>query len=180
LRIAITGAHGTGKSTLGRRIANEFDLVELRTPGRLLAERGHPVNLEATVASQTLAWLLQLQLEASARRWVANRTLLDVWAYAALAGERSETTALEKELLNQLERTTRSIWNGRYDVLFYTPPRIPLAADDVRSADPEFQAATDAKIRVGLRRWRLSYVPIDVSSPDAVRDAIEVVRRAGA
>jgi nicotinamide riboside kinase len=164
MRLAITGAHGTGKTTLGRHLAERFDLVELPTPGRTMASRGLPVNERATVTSQTVAWLIQLRLEATTKAWIANRTLLDIWAYAALSAERSPPAGLECELLAEMESVVRAVWPDRYDIVFYTPPRIPLVADAVRSADPVFQTAADEKIRKALETWGLEHVVIDVTS----------------
>jgi nicotinamide riboside kinase len=164
MKIAITGAHGTGKTTLAHRIANRFGLAELPTPGRTMAQQSLPVNLDATVTSQALAWFIQAELEAATTDWVANRSLLDVWAYAAVAAERAAPTDIETALLDQMEATTRAMWPGRYDAVFYTPPRIPLVADDVRSADPGFQAAVDGRIRRALSDWRLAHITVDVTS----------------
>ncbi len=54
-----------------------------------MAARGLPVNEEATVTSQCLAWLIQLKLEAESNDWIAMRSLVDVWAYTVPTSERS-------------------------------------------------------------------------------------------
>ena len=48
-----------------------------------------PVDQDATVASQMLAWLLQESFEAAYDAWIAPRSAVDIWAYAASAVERS-------------------------------------------------------------------------------------------
>jgi nicotinamide riboside kinase len=167
MRIAFTGAQGTGKSTLAGVVAARHGLAILPTPGRTMKSRGLPINQEATVTSQTLAWLLQLELESTDLAWIATRSLVDVWAYGVLAAARSEPSEIESALLEQLTTTTEQLLPGRYDVLFYLPPKIPLKADDARVADTEFQTQTDATIRDGLERWNADYVEIDVTAPDA-------------
>jgi cytidylate kinase len=93
LRIAFTGAQGTGKSTLAERVAAHYKLPILPTPGRIMSSRGLPINQDATVTSQALAWLIQLELEASEQMWVSTRSLIDTWSYpvsvdtAGLAGD---------------------------------------------------------------------------------------------
>jgi hypothetical protein len=106
-------------------------------------------------------------LESTDSAWIATRTLVDVWAYGVLAAARSTRSEIEAALLKQLTATTERLLLGRYDALFYLPPRIPLKADDARVADEEFQAQTDATIRSGLELWNVSFVEIDVTSPDA-------------
>lgn len=178
LRVALAGAHGTGKTTLARAFSAEYELVELPTPGRLMAARGLPVNESATVVSQCIAWLIQIGLEEETRRWVSMRSLVDVWAYGALAAERTNATLIDAALFEHLTKATRALVVSRYDVLFYLPPRIPLIADDVRSADPAFQSAVDGKIRGALNTWALDYVEVDVTHIDAVERAKAEVQRA--
>lgn len=177
MRIAFTGAQGTGKSTLADAVAAHYDLAILPTPGRTMLARGLPINTEATVVSQTLAWLLQLELEASQTMWIATRSLIDVWAYGALAAHRAEQSELEMALFNQLSTTTEALLPMRYDALFYLPPRIPLRADEARLADEEFQKQTDAMIRSGIERWNVDHVEIDVTDPDAEAQVLEHVAR---
>ena len=132
-----------------------------------MKSRGLPINEEATITSQTLAWLLQLELESTEPAWIATRTLVDVWAYGVLAAARSRQSDIESALLEQLSTTTERLLPDRYDVLFYLPPRIPLKADDARVDNEEFQAQTDMTIRSGLERWNVDYVEIDVIASDA-------------
>jgi nicotinamide riboside kinase len=168
MRIAFTGAQGTGKSTLAEVVGERHGLPILPTPGRTMKSRGLPINEHATVTSQTLAWLLQLELEASGPAWIAARTLVDVWAYGVLAAQRATPSDVESALLEQLSTTTERLLPTRYDVLFYLPPRIPLKADDARVDVQEFQRKTDLMIRSGLECWSVEYVEIDVTAPDAV------------
>src|ERR1700704_5847620 len=117
MRIALTGAHGVGKSTLADELAGLLGVPVLATPGRTLAARGLPVNEGATVTSQTLAWLLQYRFEREERYWVAPRTLIDVWAYTVQAAARAELTALDGGLLEELRRATPLAVVERYDEL---------------------------------------------------------------
>jgi broad-specificity NMP kinase len=48
MRVAITGAHGVGKSTLAEELSEVLAAPVLSTPGRTLAARGLPVNEDAT------------------------------------------------------------------------------------------------------------------------------------
>lgn len=168
MRIAITGAHGVGKSTLAARISDALGLPELPTPGRTLAARGLPVNETATVSSQLIAWLLQFRLERECANWVASRSLIDVWAYTVLAAARYEQDPVEAALLQELARVTPLTLAGAYNALIYVPVGIALIADEVRSADAAFQRATDEAIRNALSEWSIPHVMIDVRDSDAV------------
>ena len=171
VKVALSGAHGTGKTTLARALNERLGLHELPTPGRLMAAEGLPINERATVVSQALAWTRQMRLEEERSSWVAMRSLVDVWAYAREAAERSPVSALDEALLRELTELTRRLTPSRYDALYYLPPRIPLESDGVRSSDPEFQAAIDQRIRCALAEWRLEYFEVDITERDALQGA---------
>jgi hypothetical protein len=168
MRIAITGAHGVGKSTLAGKLCAALDLSELPTPGRTLAGLGLPVNERATVPSQLVAWLLQYRLERERSAWVASRSLIDVWAYTALAAERAELDRIEEALVGELELATPLAIADAYDELIYVAPKIPLVADDVRPDDVDFQRMTDEVIRRALHDWRIPHVHVDVTDSIAI------------
>jgi hypothetical protein len=168
MRIAITGAHGVGKSTLAGKICDALQLSELPTPGRTLAAIGLPVNDAATVPSQLVAWLLQYRLEREQPAWVASRSLIDVWAYTVLAAARTDLDRVEEALMQELARATRLAITGAYDELIYVPPRIPLVADKVRADDLSFQRSTDEAIRRALDDWHVPHICVDVRDPIAV------------
>jgi nicotinamide riboside kinase len=173
MRVAITGAHGVGKSTLANELAVLLDVPILPTPGRTLAGRGLPVNEKATVTSQTLAWLLQYRFEREQPDWVAPRSLIDVWAYTAQAAVRHEPTTLESALLEELERATPIAIAERYDDLIYIPPRIELHADDVRPSGEEFQTSTDKAIVSALTQWAIPHTVLDVTDRGAVQAELQ-------
>lgn len=179
VKLALSGAHGVGKSTLARRFADELQLAVLPTPGRWMAKQGLPINQEASVASQTLAWLLQQQFEGDHTSWVASRSLVDIWAYTALAAER-DTSPLAQSTFATLTTVTQRILVGRYTALLYLPPRVPLRPDEIRPADVHFQARIDELIRGALDRWQLPHLEIDATLPDVYERALRYVKDAHA
>jgi hypothetical protein len=137
-----------------------------------MATRGLPINQAASVTSQAIAWLLQLRWEQEGRSWIAARSLIDIYTYAALAAERG-ATLLEHALLGELEGATRAlVAQPRYDVLVYLAPMLALRPDDVRDPDPSFQSAVDSRIRLLLVEWKLEYLTLDPRAPDAVEQVL--------
>ena len=178
MRIAFTGAHGTGKSTIVEPLARELDLVELPTPGRWLKEQGIGVNTEASVSSQAIGWFLQYNYKHSSGDWISSRCMLDVLAYAAVPAQGRELSLIDRHLLNQMTSATRShLLSGTYDSLFYLPPRIPLVADEVRIADQAFQSQTDRFIHGKLLEWNVPFEEIDVTDASAGTRIREIIGR---
>jgi nicotinamide riboside kinase len=178
MRIALTGAHGVGKSTLVARLSRSLGLPELPTPGRTLVEQGLPINKAATVASQLVAWLLQYRFERERSAWVASRSLIDVWVYTAHAAARNDVEPVEQALARELALSTPLAVSGAYDELIYLPPRIPLVPDEVRSGDESFQRSIDAGIREALTEWRIPHTELDVRDHDAVEELVVRLERA--
>jgi nicotinamide riboside kinase len=181
MRVAITGAHGVGKSTLTAQITRELGLYELPTPGRTFAARGLPVNQSATVTSQTAAWLLQYRLERERVSWVASRSLVDVWAYTFQAAVGKSLEPIEQALLDELANATPLALLEAYDELIYVPPRIPLIADTVRTDESSFQLAIDEAIQTALTNWKVPHSTLDVTDTAAVESLLDRLakRRAG-
>jgi hypothetical protein len=173
MRVAITGAHGVGKSTLAGRIADALGVPELTTPGRTLAGEGLPINEAATTTSQAVAWLMQLRFERESQAWVSSRSLIDVWAYTSLAGGRGVSGPVEAALLRELERATPLAVANAYDALVYVPPTIPLVADEVRGDDIAFQAAVDERIHEAIIRWHVPHEILDVNDAPAVDQLVK-------
>lgn len=172
MRVAITGAHGVGKSTLAAELSEVLAVPVLSTPGRTMAARGLPVNKDATIASQSVAWLLQYRFEREQPAWVAPRSLVDVWAYTVQAAGRGAPAPVETALLEELERSTPLAVAERYDHLIYIPPRIALQADDVRPSGQAFQRATDEAIVGALVQWSIPHTELDVLDRGAVQALI--------
>jgi predicted ATPase len=173
MRVAITGAHGVGKSTLAAELGEALGVPVLATPGRTLAGRELPVNEQATVASQMIAWLIQYRLEREQAAWVAPRSLIDVWAYTALAAGRRQSGAIDAALFEELGRAMPHALCGAYEELIYIPPLIALEADDVRPTGEAFQRATDEAILEALAHWEVPHTSVDVRDRPVVTALIE-------
>jgi hypothetical protein len=119
---------------------------------------------------------MQYRFERERSAWVASRSLIDVWAYTALAAERSSLVPVEEALVDELAQATRLAVDGAYDELIYLPPRIPLIADDVRADDMNFQRSTDDAIRTALDGWRTPHTRLDVTDSSAVDTLISRLR----
>lgn len=86
MRIALTGAHGVGKTTLARQLAEKYNLEIIPECARELLDSAgwdwHSLNiterlmLEASIARTYRSYFAQIE-----DNWVSDRTPLDVIAY---------------------------------------------------------------------------------------------------
>jgi len=134
LRIALSGSAGTGKSTLGTRLAEELDLPYLAEEMRTRLERGLDVHrLDGDGWRRLVAelWEEQREREAGAPGgFVCDRSSLDYAAFWLHYGLFDAVTETER----WMERMAAEA--GRYDgILLFPWGALPLEDDGVRSTN---------------------------------------------
>ena len=152
-KIALTGAHGTGKTTLANELTSK-----LASLGRLRACREAPRLIADSVGDQEffrrgnntperqgmifLEHVLEEQRQgADCDILVTDRTLVDHLAYTTVlfpTGEQSREFAVYKRIAFETL--------AGYAAIFKVPIEFSLVDDGVREADVVFQAAIDRKI----------------------------------
>jgi len=139
MRIAIIGAHGTGKTTLARSLAQELDLPLIPEAARYIAhDMGYtPATIpdELVVEYQREILAEQIFREAAGDRWVSDRSVVDNMAYLVAQVERLNipvSTVLDyhRDAYQRL---------AHYDALIFIPIMFELELDGERHADVEFQ-----------------------------------------
>ena len=148
MKIAITGPHGTGKTTACYELAALLKRKTAYTVGifnEVARDCPFPINEAATI--ETFQWIFatqmarELEAEDNNDIVVCDRTLLDCVAYA------NYKFPTEARLYN---RFTRKIeWMDSYDIIYYhTPEEFPyLVEDGVREIDKEYQGTIDSLLR---------------------------------
>lgn len=153
----VVGAHGTGKSTLLRRLGDSP--LGSRIPigkeiPRLIGDAAGRNDFyqrgQNTLAKQIHLLFEQLATEMEYERScdpvvVLDRSLLDHFAYTqVLFGQELAETRLGKIVDDRLTKLV-----PRYAKVFYIPIEVPLVGDGMREDDREFQCVMDRAI-VGL------------------------------
>jgi nicotinamide riboside kinase len=185
LKIALTGSHGTGKTTLISAIAEKlthrklsFEIV--REIPRMVCEFVNDDTFfrqEAnTFAKQTL--LLQAHIQAelalidnSPDLILCDRAVLDHWIYTA----HFYGPTLQKQ--NVLDAYVSTIVEHcqKYDLILYLPLEFAPIDDGVREADLEFQKAIDCGIKTFLEKHGLGFIPITGSVSNRCAAALDLM-----
>lgn len=164
-RIGCTGAGGVGKTTTATLLADEFELNLIPSASRevykeLSLNEDHVLALDAQSK-----WDLQLKifdkkiwLDDNTASFVADRTLLDHWAYCLMycAGN------MDNNVFEQYENMVRKHMLSSYSILFYFPwgHWFPAKSDGVRSDKLAWQSSIDAIICGYCFRWNLPVITL--------------------
>lgn len=152
MRIALSGSAGTGKTTLGRRLAGELGLPYLEEGMRRRLEGGldvHALGAEGLGALLAELWEEQRAAEEAARGgFVADRSSLDFaafWLHYGLYFDEPRTSRWIEELRAHAES---------YDRIVLLPWGVlPLEHDNVRSTNRWVQLRVQAILEALLARY---------------------------
>jgi thymidylate synthase/nicotinamide riboside kinase len=170
LKLALTGSHGTGKTTLISAIAEK--LAEKKVSFELVREIPRVVCESVdddrffrqdanTFAKQTLLLQGQMQAELAAgldspELILCDRALLDHWIYTA----HFHRSGLAEQKILDVYVSTIAQHCQTYDLIFYLPIEFVAVDDGVREADLEFQKAIDRDIRSFLEKHGFKFITV--------------------
>jgi len=168
LKVAFIGSHGVGKTTLCYGLAARLKArdVAVELVHEVARRCPLPINEETGVASES--WILHTQvaeeLVAQTRYSVVvcDRSVLDNYVYLLLAAGKQPHL---EELVDG--------WMRGYDLLVHVPIVEELSPDGVRSADPSFQEAVDARLEDELRERGLVPLRLDPACRAGWLDRVE-------
>ena len=135
MKIALTGTHGVGKTTLAKMLVERLNLPYIHEGARSVIEMLNTYNLdyrdfgdEQRSLFQKCVVNLQLIVENGfSQGFVSDRSLFDCQAYSNF----------DIEVPNIADR---------YDLIVYLPIEFELEKDGVRFTDPVFQKEINTKI----------------------------------
>lgn len=177
VKVAFVGSFSTGKTTLANLFAREWDLPLLPEVARQVVELGFQLDQNATAECETLIFLKQWRAETSHERFVADRSIYDVLAYAEWVMEHNDSTRKENHLWYESRELALFDLRARYDHVFYLPIEFPIILDGLRPDDPAFQADIDRRIRHLLDTGDVEYQVLKGSVEERSDQVRAVVRR---
>ena len=157
MKVAFVGSFSTGKTTLANLFAREWDMPLLPEVARQVVELGFALDMSATAETETLIFLKQWRAEASHPRFVADRSIYDILAYADWVMEHNDPARKENHLWYESREIALLDLRARYDHVFYLPIEFPIVLDGLRPDDAGFQADIDRRMRHLLDAADVSY-----------------------
>lgn len=177
-RIAVTGTHCTGKTTLITALAAQFQDGFSFTPevARDLLARGVPMNDGVTVDAylQYVTEQLFRHRTTNGTLVISDRTLLDLLAYILASG----TPSVPSEYISMLRELV--LLEARlFSIYIYLPIEFGLVADDVRPHDEQFRLSVDCTIRQLLAEFGLPYVVVTGDLSERLRAVTRLLEGSG-
>ena len=166
MKIALTGAHGVGKSTLANFLMEQikkksiYACVTPEVPRLICDEMKNKEYFRRSnnsLLKQSLILFGQLVLEEESIENTAvkicDRTIIDHWAYSL----NLFSNDIHKEELSKMYEFFISKHCLTYDKIFYIPNEIKPIDDGVRESDINFQEEIDRAIVSLMDKFKLNY-----------------------
>ena len=137
MRIAITGAQSTGKSTLLKYLKKDedlkgFEFIEELT--RQIAAKGININEEGGNFTQIFTVTIHAE-NIVKKHFISDRCALDGLVYTRWLYDNKK---VDKWMLDYAEGVAKEVL-PKYDSIFYLPAEIPIEDDGVRSSNKKFR-----------------------------------------
>lgn len=158
MKIAFTGTHGTGKTTLTHDVAGALKKkgYDIGIVTEVARNCPFPVNENTTENSQLWISLNMINKELEAQQKyeyvICNRSILCAYAYTS--------NILTKVTKPEIFKNLFEYWINTYDVLLYTPIRYKLQKDFIRSGSEEFQRTIDDIIKKILNKNDIKFFEV--------------------
>lgn len=174
MRIAITGSHGVGKTTLAQMLAKELGLPMISEVAREVAyAHGFETTEQIKNASMMRRIMYQLnvfygQLKAEEDHWkgyVSDRSVFDSIAYSIYYD-------LPSGLVEYLTRDAVT-HSKHYDLIIYCPIVDKPQEDGFRLTDTDSQVYVDSKLKVLLKQARCSVVKLSEIRENWLAEALK-------
>jgi nicotinamide riboside kinase len=149
MRIGITGAQSTGKTTLVNALKElpQFKDYHFATErSKYLRDLGIPLNTDSTLKGQTI-FLVERVSELMRENLLTDRTVIDVMAFTDAS---KSIGSLEKSLFKEYA----SNFINDYDYIFYiTPDGVEIEDNGVRETNAEYRDLIDLTIQQLLKTY---------------------------
>lgn len=154
MKYFLTGAQGTGKTTIMNALLVPFDKIQGITR-QVITQKNLPINENASEYTQKCIFDEYLNRFNNDSDFISERSLIDVVAYTTYLYKNNKVS---KTFLEEQEKQLKNFINHYSDsIYFYLPILFDIQGDGVRSTDKKFQKEIDDIILSLLNKYKCSY-----------------------
>ena len=164
MKIAITGAQSTGKSTLLKYLKedsdlNQFEFIDELT--RKIAAKGININEQGSNMSQIFTVTIHAE-NIVKNNFISDRCALDGLVYTRWLFDQGK---VDQWIMDYALGVAKEVL-PKYDYIFYLVPEFPIEDDGVRSADEQFRKEIVQLFEYYIDRFRLKVYQLSGSVED--------------
>lgn len=157
-RIILTGAQGTGKTTLMNALAEDGTRTISQVDRKVAAENGWGLSENTTSECQKAIYAAIKKELSSKKDYISDRSLSCVAAYTF---DKAVQGTIEKELADKQYMGFLKFMHDNPDViLVYVPIEFPIEGDGLRSEDSAYQANIDFLIKGILETTEVPFITV--------------------
>ena len=187
MKIAFTGTHITGKTTLLRdyesyisnKTEQNISFGYISGIARAIIERGFPLNKDGNVYSYVNYINDQLVAEKYINNYdifISDRTILSPLAYAT-ANQKLPRPFIPEYFIEMME----NIWlleKERYDIYIYFPIEFSMGIpDNIHPHDDEYRQIVDITLVDILKKHNIEYITMTGTREERLKKLIKLIGR---
>lgn len=185
MKIAFTGTHVTGKTTLlkdcenyiSQELEGRYSFGYISGIARNIIKRGFPLNKDGNIYSYVNYINDQLEAEKRINNYdifISDRTILSPLAYAT-ANQQLPRPFIPDYFIKMME----NIWlmeKEKYDLYVYFPIEFRMGEPDlVHPADEEYRKLIDLTIVKLLKKFDVNYVTMTGSKDERLKTLLNIL-----
>lgn len=174
VRVILTGAQGTGKTTVLNYFKDTF-LTPITEVARNLSKQGVKINEDGDEEGQEIIFKTYVDKLTQNIDYISDRGLTDVIAYTSYLCDKGKIESLNilEEQLGDLETFTFQ----HPDILIaYFPIEFDLVDDGVRSMDDSFRRSIDYRIKTLLDHfYNGRYITVKGTPEERIKQIISAI-----
>lgn len=156
MKIILTGAQGTGKTTILKYFSNEYSTITEVV--RNLSKQNIKVNEEGDEEGQKTIFNLYNTLLSKKCDYISDRGLTDVYAYSTYHFLQNKLS--QNELDTEFKKIKAFNENNKDVKYIYVPIEFNVIDDGFRSTDEEFRHFIDDAIHQTLEDLNVEYLTV--------------------
>jgi nicotinamide riboside kinase len=174
MKIALSGAQSTGKTTLLKLLKKEFENYEFigEIVRNLKNKHGISINQKGNFSSQLLIFQAHIE-NLDKEDFISDRCILDAFVYTEWSFQKGIFNENEYQIFKDI--FLKNIF--RYNIIFYIPVEFKLKKDGFRDEDLNFQKEIDELFLKILLQYKIDYKKITGGKEERLNQILTILNQ---